>query len=299
MTAPLAIAVLLGSSREGRFLDHVAAWLRAAVGSDPRFALDVLDPRELGLPEAFPAGDTPALRAYAARIGRADGFILVTPEYNHSYPAALKTLIDSARDEWRRKPAAFVSYGGIAGGLRAVEHLRHVLAELQTVGLRDGVSFHSPWSHVGEDGDWRVPAQTGRALAAMLDGLDWWGRALRSARAAGTADPAPAVADAYTLVNVFRPVPGRLDDLLDLQLEETAALNPVSSRQGWLGNEVYRATDDSRPVVVTRFRDRAAQAAWAQSPDFVAHLERIRPLIASVELTPVTAVAAHAAEPVA
>ncbi len=52
-------------------------------------------------------------------------------------------------------------------------------------------------------------------------------------------------------------------------------------------------------MVVTRFRDRAAQAAWAQSPDFVAHLERIRPLIASVESTPVTAVAAHAAEPVA
>lgn len=80
------------------------------------------------------------------RIAAADAVLIVTPEYNHSFPGPLKTSIDSLRDEWKAKPVGFVSYGGIGGGLRAVEALRLVFAELHAVTVRDTVSFHNPWS---------------------------------------------------------------------------------------------------------------------------------------------------------
>jgi hypothetical protein len=75
-------------------------------------------------------------------IDAADAFVVVTPEYNHSYPASLKHAIDMAHGEWNTKPVAFVSYGGISGGLRAVEALRLVFAELHATTIRDTVSFH-------------------------------------------------------------------------------------------------------------------------------------------------------------
>jgi NAD(P)H-dependent FMN reductase len=65
--------------------------------------------------------DDPAVHALSARIDAADGFVVITPEYNHGYPASLKLAIDSVYHPWQAKPVAFVSYGGIAGGLRAVE----------------------------------------------------------------------------------------------------------------------------------------------------------------------------------
>ena len=70
----------------------------------------------------------------------------MTPEYNHSFPAALKNVIDWHGPQWHVKPVGFVSYGGISGGLRAVEQLRLVFAELHAVGIRDTVSFHSAWN---------------------------------------------------------------------------------------------------------------------------------------------------------
>jgi NAD(P)H-dependent FMN reductase len=73
----------------------------------------------------MPATDDEAVSALCRRIDAADAFVVVTPEYNHSYPASLKHAIDMAYGEWNAKPVAFVSYGGISGGLRAVEALRH------------------------------------------------------------------------------------------------------------------------------------------------------------------------------
>lgn len=99
----------------------------------------------------------------------------------------------------------------------------------------------------------------------------------------------------YTLINVFYPVPGKLDEFIDLQIAETKALTPESSMVGWLGNEVYRAHDGSKAVIITRFSSEAAKQAWAASSAFVAHLERIRPLLDKINSTPVKLVARHAA----
>lgn len=101
--------------------------------------------------------------------------MVVTPEYNRSFPASLKQAIDYAYDEWRTKPVAFVSYGHGSRGLYAVEQLRSVFTELHTVTLRNGVSINL-LDDTGEDRD--------RAAALMMDQLGWWGLALREARAA-------------------------------------------------------------------------------------------------------------------
>ncbi|WP_369822129.1 NADPH-dependent FMN reductase [Saccharomonospora sp. CUA-673] len=108
--------------------------------------------------------------------------VVVTPEYNHSYPAPLKAAIDYFHDEWRTKAVGFVAYGGMGGGLRAVEHLRTVFAELHAMTVRDTVSFHNFWDRFDDDGTPRDAESTAAAAKGMLNQLDWWGRALRDAR---------------------------------------------------------------------------------------------------------------------
>ena len=136
----------------------------------------------------MPGAPDERLPPFRARIDRADAFIVVTPEYNHSYPAALKHAIDLAHGEWRRKAVGFVSYGGVSGGLRAVEHLRGVFAELHATTVRETVSFHGPWNGFGEHDHPSDPASARQAVTVMVDDLVWWGRALRSGRNAELVD---------------------------------------------------------------------------------------------------------------
>ncbi|MFD7861636.1 NADPH-dependent FMN reductase [Streptomyces sp. NPDC057682] len=187
-TAPLKVAVILASNREGRFAPVVADWFLSRTGEHPGITTDLVDVAELNLPTALSYGPGPEDRALlaevSARLAAADAFVVVTPEYNHSYPAPLKNLIDWHRAEWQAKPVAFVSYGGISGGLRAVEHLRQVFAELHSVSIRDTVSFHNAGALFDDEGRHRDPAGPEAAAKALLDQLVWWGRALREARAA-------------------------------------------------------------------------------------------------------------------
>ena len=104
--------------------------------------------------------------------------------HNRSYPAPLKSLIDSVGAEWQAKPVAFVSYGGVSGGLRAVEQLRQVFAELHAMTIRDCVSFAAAWEHFDGTGALINPERSERAMATMLGRLRWWAAALRAARAA-------------------------------------------------------------------------------------------------------------------
>jgi NAD(P)H-dependent FMN reductase len=106
----------------------------------------------------------------------------VTPEYNHSFPASIKSLIDWHFTEWRAKPIGFVSYGGIGGGLRAVEQLRLVFAEMHAVTMRDTVSFHSFWEHFDTQGQLINPASPNGAAKMLLDQLSWWSGILHDAR---------------------------------------------------------------------------------------------------------------------
>lgn len=187
--SPLRVAVLVGSVREGRLGPTVADWFLATAAGQADMEFDVIDVAEVPLPLVMPGwGGVPspetaaALRDVTPRLAAADAFVVVTPEYNHSFPAALKNLIDWHRDEWQAKPVGFVSYGGLAGGLRAVEQLRLVFAELHAMTVRDSVSLHGPWSGLGPDGAPRDAAVCEGAAKGMLGQLAWWARALRSAR---------------------------------------------------------------------------------------------------------------------
>ncbi len=188
----MPVAVIVGSTRDDRIGGRVAAWFVGEVEAHGGFAVDVIDLHVVGddLPERLPAGhpargDYPAgVRPLADRIGAADGFVLVTPEYNHGYPGSLKDAIDLVNAEWRAKPVAFVSYGGLSGGIRAVEQLRQVMVELHTVPVRDAV--HIPFARRSFT-DGTAPDDPDGMIAdgvhALLRRLDWWARALARARA--------------------------------------------------------------------------------------------------------------------
>lgn len=180
----LRLAVIIGSTREGRSGPTVASWFVREAAAFGRFDVDVVDLAESGPPTGASTPVTaraPADAAIGARLGAADAFIVVTPEYNHSFSAPLKNLIDGHRTPWQAKPVGFVSYGGISGGLRAVEQLRLVFAELHAATIRDTVSFHMVWEQISPDGSLRaeeaaVPAKT------LLEKLTWWAIALKNAR---------------------------------------------------------------------------------------------------------------------
>jgi NAD(P)H-dependent FMN reductase len=167
----LHLAVIIGSTREGRLGPTVAAWFAALATARTDFAVDVVD-----------LAETADVSAIGPRLDAAAAFVVVTPEYNHSFPAPLKHAIDAFTVEWRAKPLGFVSYGGASGGLRAVEHLRQVFAELHGVTVRDTVSLHGIWRLIGADGQLVPDARRDRAAGQMLDRLSWWARVLRTAR---------------------------------------------------------------------------------------------------------------------
>lgn len=181
MNSKINVALIYGSTREGRFCDKVASWADAQLARRVEFVLDVVDPVALALPTRHERNRSSALAALEQRISRADAFVVVTPEYNHGYPAALKFLIDSIYDEWQAKPVAFIS-GGISGGLRVVEQLRLVFAELHAVTIRDTLSFANVWEQFDAAGELREPDRAAKRMASLLAQLKWWALALREAR---------------------------------------------------------------------------------------------------------------------
>jgi NAD(P)H-dependent FMN reductase len=181
---PLSVAVIVGSTREGRFADVVVDWFMAEARSRTDMTYDVVDLAEVGLPAVLPRRRAPEVQAYVDRIGRADAFVVVTPEYNHGYPASLKQAIDVPRSEWERKPVSFVSYGGVAAGQRAVEQLRTVFAELHATTIRETVALAMVHRLFGADGRPTAPDDCEAAAKTMLDDLAWWGLTLRAGREA-------------------------------------------------------------------------------------------------------------------
>ncbi|WP_326558372.1 NADPH-dependent FMN reductase [Micromonospora sp. NBC_01796] len=183
---PLRVAVIIGSNREGRFGPTAARWFASHAELRDDLTVDLVDLAETPLPTALTNNPTAELAevlgGLTKRLDLADAFVVVTPEYNHSYPASLKAAIDWHFTQWQAKPVGFVSYGGLSGGLRAVEHLRQVFAELHAVTVRETVSFHGAWARFGPDGQPKDPEACTAAATAMLDQLLWWGEALRDAR---------------------------------------------------------------------------------------------------------------------
>jgi NAD(P)H-dependent FMN reductase len=180
----MRLAVIIGSTRNGRFGPTVAHWL--AQQAAKQFEVDLIDLATANLPTTLPDTDdeTPAeVAVLAPRLATADAFAVVTPEYNSSFPAPLKTALDWYYEEWHAKPVAIVSYGRETGGLYATAQLRQVFTELQAVTIRNTVALPCYWEQFTADGDWPRSAAGYEAQAKlMLDQLVWWARALHEAR---------------------------------------------------------------------------------------------------------------------
>jgi NAD(P)H-dependent FMN reductase len=179
---------VIGSIREGRKSLPVARWVHERATLRQEFQTELVDLAEWSLPmlsfakpPAMGLSDDAAQRHWAAKIGAADGFIFVSPEYNHGPSAVLKNALDYLYAEWNRKPAAFVSFGN-TGGARAVEQLREVAIELRMAPLGEAVNIFNVGDKItGERfaGDSREEKQ----LVDLFDSLTWWGGALTAARA--------------------------------------------------------------------------------------------------------------------
>ncbi len=176
----LNLAIIIGSVREGRFGPTVAHWFASRAREHDEFTVDVIDLAGMDFPASM--ASSPDVEDFGQRIGNADAVVVVTPEYNHSYPGPLKTAIDSLGGQWHAKPVGLVSYGGMSGGLRSVEPLRVVFAELHAMTIRETISFHGVWGQFDDDGQPRDPDGVNGAARAMLDQLEWWAQALVEAR---------------------------------------------------------------------------------------------------------------------
>lgn len=131
------IQLIIGSTREGRVGKQIAGWLERQVAEQPAIDLETVDLKKVNLP--FFASSTPPLyapdttehgKAWAAQIAKADGYIFLTPEYNHSIPAPLKNALDYLAAEWNGKPAMIVGYGYGKGSF-AIRHLQDILTQLK------------------------------------------------------------------------------------------------------------------------------------------------------------------------
>lgn len=181
------IGIILGSTRPGRNGEAVAKWVYAIASERDDAEFELVDLKDFDLPhldEVMPPSlgqySQPHTLAWASKIATFDGFVFVTPEYNHSTSGALKNAIDFLYAEWNNKAAGFVSYGSV-GGTRAVEHLRLVMAELQVADVRAQVAL----SLATDFENFRVftpaPYQRG-AVTVMLDQVVAWSAALAPLR---------------------------------------------------------------------------------------------------------------------
>ncbi|SNY25953.1 NADPH-dependent FMN reductase [Paractinoplanes atraurantiacus] len=181
------IAIIIGSTRPGRNGEAVANWVYERAVKHGGAEFELVDLKDYDLPhldETSPAARgeyaQPHTQRWARKVAEFDGYVFVTPEYNHSTSGALKNAIDFLYAEWNNKAAGFVSYGS-AGGTRAVEHLRLVVAELQIADVRSQVAF----SLATDFRDYSVftPAEHHEGhLTTMLDQLIAWSTALAPVR---------------------------------------------------------------------------------------------------------------------
>ncbi len=179
------VMVLLGSARKGRAADNIMKQLQVELDKHTDVKWEVVDPVELDLPfydepmppmaidNHFGEYSNPKGKAWADKVESFDGYIMVTPEYNHGYPAILKNAIDWVSEKrWEGKPVTFVSYGAVSGGIRAVEQLRQVVIELRTIPLHDAVHIPHVYAAFNQSGEWNEQNKRHQdAFAPMISEL--------------------------------------------------------------------------------------------------------------------------------
>ena len=186
----LRIAIIIGSTRPGRNGDAVAKWVYEVAKKRSAAEFELVDIKDFNLPlldEPVPPSlgqySKPHTKKWAAKIGSFDAYVFVTPEYNHGISGALKNAIDFLFAEWNNKVAGFVSYGS-AGGARAVEHLRVVLAEVQIATVRNQVML-SLFTDFENFSVFKPDPRKETSVNEMLDQIIAWGGALKTLREKG------------------------------------------------------------------------------------------------------------------
>ena len=185
----MRVAVILGSTRSTRKSEKVGRWVMEQAAERGDLEAELVDLAEQGLPifdEPKPpgAGDYQHehTKRWAALIDSFDGYVFVTPEYNHGIPGVLKNALDFIYAEWGNKVAGFVAYGN-TGGARSVEQLRLVMAELQVATVRTAVAL-SIFTDFDKENNFEPDERHLKKLAAMFDEVVAWGEALKGVREA-------------------------------------------------------------------------------------------------------------------
>lgn len=183
------IKIIAGSVRPNRFNIQPASWIFELAKKRDDIEVGLIDLLEINLPfldEPIPPSRNQYSKEYtqkwSAVIDETDGFIWVTPEYNHSYSPVLKNAIDYLYLEWNYKPVSFVSYGSLAGGSRAVEHLRGVAAELKMYDLREQILLPNYWENLDEAGKYTFSEKHVDGANALLDSLAFWAGKMKKAK---------------------------------------------------------------------------------------------------------------------
>lgn len=183
------LMIVTASTRPGKTGAPVTRWIADRARQHGGFEVEVVDLAELNLP-LLDEPHHPRLRQYtqrhtwewSARVEAADAFIFVTPEYNYGMPAALKNAIDYLNQEWQYKPVAFVSYGGVSAGTRAVQQLKQVVTTLKLFPLTEAVSIPFVSQFIGDDGEINPNETMESAARDVLDELLRVSRALQPLR---------------------------------------------------------------------------------------------------------------------
>jgi len=190
--AKLKVKIIIGSTRPARFGDKAGNWINDLAKKQSGWDVELLDLRDWKMPffnEDHSLGAQPGVytdavaEKWSKKIAEADAFIITAAEYNRGPTAVLKNALDYAYQEWNKKPVAFVGYGSV-GGARSIEHLRLTSIELQMAPVRTALHIMAPWMLVDDKGGLKPGALDPYvdAVAAMLGQIDWWGRALKTAR---------------------------------------------------------------------------------------------------------------------
>lgn len=185
----LDLKIIIASTRAGRKGPAVAQWFYDIAAKHPAFNTELIDLAKVNLPFLDEPAH-PRLKQYqhqhtkdwSALIDSADAFVVVTAEYNYSFPAPLKNALDFVYQEWNHKPMGFVSYGGMAGGTRAVQMLKPVINALKMVPMTDGVHIPAFTKHIDEQGKFNGDEGLDKSANSVLDELSKWAVALKAMR---------------------------------------------------------------------------------------------------------------------
>lgn len=186
----LKIGIIVGSTRPSRVGRTIADWFYDQVKDTPDVQFDILDLKEENLPFLDEPGlpsagnyQNESTKRWGAKVDQYDGYIIVTPEYNHGVAAPLKNALDTIYSEWRRKPVAFVGYGAM-GGARAIEQLVQIVTQLNMIPASStAINIFDVWAAIDDDGQVK-PENTRGNADKLVENLLWLTKALKVAREA-------------------------------------------------------------------------------------------------------------------